>query len=1386
MKKFLLKISAISGFSPNTAKKLLTPFFIAYKLIAAKAFAHPALDIRRPKIRFKTFSLKPLALQTALVICGLLIANTVFAKFKVTAVTAGNQTGTATYGTPVSPTYQISLTQQSTGGSIQATENLTISWAAGVPTGVTTSLNTPGTGGLYTPNGATTAPLQSFTLTINTTSATPVGTYTFTVTSTDFNGNNTPTTTTGILVVGKKALTGITANKVYDGTTAATLTGTLNGIVGSDNVSFNPNGTFASANASTGIVVTASLTGTAAGNYTLSGLTANITPAPLTITVGAKSKTYGTALTSASGITAFSSSGLISGQTIGSVTITYGTGGAAMAAVGTYTGQATPSAPTGGTFSAGNYSITYNAGNIIVTPATLTITADNISRAYGSSNALTATYSGFQGTDTYASVVTTAATLGSTASPTTNVGTYAITVSGAVLANSNYNIIYAAGTLTVTTAPLTVSADNQTKLTGTSNPTLTVSYSGFVNGDGPANLTTQPVLTTTAVKTSPAGIYPITFSTVAVASSNYTVTSVNGILTIVTAIYNWTGAQDANWVTPQNWTVNGVQQTTNYPGSSDANDAVQIGVSAPIINMPIISSTSNIASLTFGGSSVLSLGIGSGANLIIGSDLTLNPGAGVVNLSNSGSITIGGDYTSNSGSTLNLSGAGPVTFGGDFTNGGATTFGTGLVTFNSTTGTSSGPTLLRTAASSPVIFINLAFGDNGHFQFKSLTGTGNTAVFYLASTGIFKVGGGIKGTTINVANATFYLLSDASGSAAIDNIPSNSKITGTFYVQRFITGKNSNTYRGYRVLSSPVYTTSAGAINYVSLAYLNATVNGFHGAFTGGPGAGFSMVNGNPTVYLYNESLPVSNTSYVSGKHVGIYAITGNTVTTVSNATGPVITTPGVSIPAGNGYLLYFIGPNTRTNGAVSPAPADATLTASGSLNEGDVLVNLWHTPNGQLSYTSALSGPGFNMVGNPYACTIDLSKVISDNTAGIDNIFMLDPAGPSQYYTAFTAAGNSAPGLGYAISGAGFIVHAKGTGATLTFHESEKAASQVLSGVLMGKPVNEPALAGLYIKLEQDSIHHSYCGIYFRGDWSDKFEPGDAIDMNNSSSQLDVSSLSADGIHAAVNHMPGYTAASRIRLYTNAPASGAYTLKIEGIRNIDTLHDIWLVDRYKNDSLNIRRQGSYAFNIVKSDTASYGNNRFVLAIRLNPAYAYHLLDFTAQRIAHSPHVELDWKTKYEQNYINFTVERSTDGGKSFTVAGGLAGTGAGNYSLTDKNPLNGQNLYRLKQEDAAGAITYSQVVEVMMSGNGNSDMVHVYPNPAVNVINLNVTGKTTGNTSYDILVTNSSGLIVKQATSAQLNWQANVADLLPGTYLVKVLDRKDKSLLGQTKFVKL
>ena len=47
----------------------------------------------------------------------------------------------------------------------------------------------------------------------------------------------------------------------------------------------------------------------------------------------------------------------------------------------------------------------------------------------------------------------------------------------------DYTISYVAGTLTVTPAALTITANNQTKVYGAALPTLTASYSGFVNGD---------------------------------------------------------------------------------------------------------------------------------------------------------------------------------------------------------------------------------------------------------------------------------------------------------------------------------------------------------------------------------------------------------------------------------------------------------------------------------------------------------------------------------------------------------------------------------------------------------------------------------------------------------------------------------------------------------------------------------------------------------------------------------------------------------------------------------------------------------------------------------------------------------------------------------------
>src|SRR5581483_11310030 len=161
------------------------------------------------------------------------------------------------------------------------------------------------------------------------------------------------------------------ANKVYDATTNATLTGSA-GLLSSesagtgttsdnrpysvDTVSVGGtfSGTFASKNVGTGISVVGSgltLTGADAGNYALTApvLSANITAAPLTVTANNQTKTYGSTVSFGPGSSQFTASGLAGGETIGSVTLA-SSGGTATTNAGTY--AITPSGATGGTFSA--------------------------------------------------------------------------------------------------------------------------------------------------------------------------------------------------------------------------------------------------------------------------------------------------------------------------------------------------------------------------------------------------------------------------------------------------------------------------------------------------------------------------------------------------------------------------------------------------------------------------------------------------------------------------------------------------------------------------------------------------------------------------------------------------------------------------------------------------------------------------------------------------------------------------------------------------------------------------------------------------------------------------------------------------------------------------
>ena len=210
-------------------------------------------------------------------------------------------------------------------------------------------------------------------------------------------GNYTLTGMSGSVTITAKALTmsglSVPTSKVYDGTTAAVVSGSPGALqaaeaVGSgttsdgkpytgDTVSLTgtATGTYNSKDVASATTVTfggVSLTGAQAADYALtiqSPASATITPAALTITANNQTKTYGTTLTLGAGQTAFTSSALQDSEAVGTVTLTASGGTSAYDAIGTYT--LTPSAATGGTFTAGDYTITYVNGTVTVVPGAL-------------------------------------------------------------------------------------------------------------------------------------------------------------------------------------------------------------------------------------------------------------------------------------------------------------------------------------------------------------------------------------------------------------------------------------------------------------------------------------------------------------------------------------------------------------------------------------------------------------------------------------------------------------------------------------------------------------------------------------------------------------------------------------------------------------------------------------------------------------------------------------------------------------------------------------------------------------------------------------------------------------------------------------------------------
>lgn len=159
------------------------------------------------------------------------------------------------------------------------------------------------------------------------------------------------------------------------------------------------------------------------------------------------------------------------------------------------------------------------------------------------------------------------------------------------------------------------------------------------------------------------------------------------------------------------------------------------------------------------------------------------------------------------------------------------------------------------------------------------------------------------------------------------------------------------------------------------------------------------------------------------------------------------------------------------------------------------------------------------------------------------------------------------------------------------------------------------------------------------------------------------------------------------------------------------------------------------------------------------------LLYFTALP-ADPDGVGLYWSTATELDNDHFEVERSR-GGAVFESIGAVPGQGTTQdqqeYAFFDHQPYEGINYYRLKQVDADGDHTYSEVRSITI---GESAPLVVYPNPAQDFVQIAGLDPGSGHipTLHD-----EAGREIPLASSAFNNGRVDVRGLPPGSYIVRV-----------------
>lgn len=158
--------------------------------------------------------------------------------------------------------------------------------------------------------------------------------------------------------------------------------------------------------------------------------------------------------------------------------------------------------------------------------------------------------------------------------------------------------------------------------------------------------------------------------------------------------------------------------------------------------------------------------------------------------------------------------------------------------------------------------------------------------------------------------------------------------------------------------------------------------------------------------------------------------------------------------------------------------------------------------------------------------------------------------------------------------------------------------------------------------------------------------------------------------------------------------------------------------------------------------------------------------------------VQLKWATIQEIDNQHFIVQRSSDlfnWTDVDTIQGHGNHLGLLHYSTTDTPNAQGQLYYRLKQQDFDGTTAHSPIAGVWLGANHHAPQLSVYPNPAQDLLNVQLSGMT-GNVHVQLI--SALGTIKwKQTLSAEtagfLLKRIDLTSFSSGIYILKVATKQ-------------